>query len=49
MLALERYFREGHASLITNDIEQVTGKQARRFTDHGRETTATGVWDAGEK
>ena len=28
MLDLERYFREGRASLITNDIEHVTGRPA---------------------
>ena len=45
MLDLERYFREGRASRITNDIEQVTGREPRRFAEYIRETAATGVWD----
>ncbi len=45
MLDLERYFREGRASSITNDIEQVTGREPRRFAEYARETAATGVWD----
>lgn len=45
MLDLERYFREGRASLITNDIKQVTGREPRRFSEYVRETAATGVWD----
>ena len=34
MLDLERYYREGKASLITNDIKQVTGQEPRRFADY---------------
>ena len=45
MLGLERYFREGRASRITNDIKQVTGREPRRFARYVRETAATGVWD----
>ncbi len=45
MLDLERYFREGRASRITNDIKQVTGREPRRFAAYVRETAATGVWD----
>ncbi len=45
MLDLERYFREGRASRVTNDIKQVTGQEPRRFVDYVRETAATGVWD----
>jgi len=45
MLDLERYFREGRASRITNDIKQVTGREPRRFAEYVRETAATGVWD----
>ncbi len=45
MLDLERYFREGRASCITNDIKQVTGQEPRRFAEYARETAATGVWD----
>ena len=28
MLDLERYFREGHASIVTDDIHRVTGRPA---------------------
>ncbi len=45
MLDLERYFREGKASRITNDIKEVTGREPRRFDEYVRETAATGVWD----
>ena len=45
MLDLERNFREGRASRITNDIKQVTGREPRRFAEYVRETAATGVWD----
>lgn len=47
MLDLERYFREDRASGITNDIKQVTGRDARRFAQYARETAATRVWDVG--
>ncbi len=46
MLDLERYYREDQASRITNDINQVTGREPRQFAEFVRETTATGVWDA---
>ena len=45
MLDLERYFREGRASRITNDVKQVTGREPRRFAEYVRETAVTGVWD----
>ncbi|MCH7666187.1 MAG: SDR family oxidoreductase [Acidobacteria bacterium] len=45
MLDLERYFREGRASFITNDIKQVTGREPTGFPEYVRETAATGVWD----
>jgi len=45
MLDLERYFGEGRASHITNDIKQVTGREPRRFAEYVRETAATGAWD----
>ena len=45
MLDLERYFCEGRASRISNDIKQVTGREPRRFAEYVRETAATGVWD----
>ncbi len=37
MLDLERYFREGQASRITNDINQVTGRDPRRFAQFARD------------
>jgi len=49
LLDLERFYREDGASSITNDIEQVTGREARRFADYVRETAATGVWDGEAK
>ncbi len=45
LLDLERYFREGHASHVTNDIRQVTGRDPIRFAQYVRDTAATGVWD----
>ncbi len=47
MLDLERYFREGRPSLITEDIKQVTGREPRSYEDFIRETAAAGIWDAG--
>lgn len=46
MLDLERYFREGRASLVTDDIKRVTGQPPRRFAQFVREVAATGVWNA---
>ncbi len=46
LLDLERYFSEGGASRITNDIQQVTGRKPRRLAEYVRETAAMGVWDA---
>lgn len=37
MLDLERYYREDKASLITNDIKQVTGNEPRQFAQYARE------------
>jgi len=48
MLDLERYFRQDQASLISNDIKRVTGRDPRRFSDYLRETAASGIWDADE-
>lgn len=45
LLDLDRFYREGQASGITNDIKQVTGRDPRRFAEYARETAATGVWD----
>ena len=45
MLDLERYFREGRASLVTDDIKQVTGREPRRIAEFVRETAATGIWE----
>jgi uncharacterized protein YbjT (DUF2867 family) len=46
MLDLERYFREDRASIVTDDVRRVTGREPRRFTDYVRKTAATGVWNA---
>ncbi len=48
MLDLERYFREGQASRISDDIKQVIGREPGRLAEYVRETAATGVWDAAE-
>ena len=40
MLDLERYFREGQANKITNDIEHVTGREPRRFAHYARENAS---------
>lgn len=45
MVDLERYFREGHASHVTNDIQQVTGRDPIRFAQYVRDTAVTGIWD----
>lgn len=39
LLDLERYFREGKASLISSDIARVTGQPARPLTDYLRDHT----------
>jgi uncharacterized protein YbjT (DUF2867 family) len=46
MLDLERYFREGQASRVTNDIKQVTGREPGRFAAYAQQAAATGVWAA---
>ena len=46
MLDLERYFREGNASSISDDIKIVTGNSPRRFQNYAREIAGTGVLDA---
>jgi uncharacterized protein YbjT (DUF2867 family) len=43
MLDLERYFREGGASRITDDIRRVTGRDPRHFAQFIREIAATGI------
>jgi uncharacterized protein YbjT (DUF2867 family) len=45
LLDLERYFRENHASRITDDVRQVTGRDPRRLAEFVRETAATGAWN----
>jgi len=45
MLDLERYFREGLASNISDDIKLVTGNNPRRFQNFLREAAATGGLD----
>lgn len=37
MLDLERFYREDQASRITNDIEQVTGRDPRSFAQYARD------------
>jgi len=37
MLDLERYYREGQASRITNDIKQVTGRDPGQFAQYARD------------
>jgi uncharacterized protein YbjT (DUF2867 family) len=41
MLDLERYYREGHASRITDDIKQATGREPRRFAEYAREVVSS--------
>jgi len=45
MLDLERYFREGRASLVSNDVKLVTGCDPRSFPGYLREAAVTGIWD----
>jgi uncharacterized protein YbjT (DUF2867 family) len=40
MLDLERYFREDHASRITDDVAQVTGRDPRRFSQYARDVAS---------
>ena len=42
MLDLERYFREGNASRITNDIKQVTGQEPRPYSEYIRQIADSG-------
>jgi uncharacterized protein YbjT (DUF2867 family) len=37
LLDLERYYREQRASIITNDIKQVTGRDPRTFAQYARD------------
>ena len=46
MLDLERYFREGGASSVSEDIKLVTGNNPRRYSSYLREVAATGVLDS---
>ena len=46
LLDLERYFREGQASGISEDVELVTGSSPRRFRDFLEDAAASGVLDA---
>lgn len=41
MLDLERYYREGQASRITNDIKQVTGRDPGRFAAYARDCASS--------
>jgi uncharacterized protein YbjT (DUF2867 family) len=40
MLDLERYFREGRARRVTDDVQRVTGHAPRSFADYAREHAA---------
>jgi uncharacterized protein YbjT (DUF2867 family) len=37
MLDLERYYREGQASRVTDDVREVTGRDPRRFAQYARD------------
>jgi uncharacterized protein YbjT (DUF2867 family) len=39
MLDLERYFRDGHASFTSHDVQHVTQREARRFSQYALECT----------
>ena len=41
MLDLERYFREGQGSRITDDIKQVTGRDPRGFPQYARDCASS--------
>ena len=45
LLDLERYFREGHASGVSNDVKFVTGKNPGNFRNYIKEIAATGILD----
>jgi uncharacterized protein YbjT (DUF2867 family) len=45
MLDLERYFREGRANFVTDDIKHVTGREPRHIAEFVRETARTGIWE----
>ncbi len=45
MLDLERYFREGHASSLSDDIKLATGNSPRGFHAFAKEIAATGILD----
>lgn len=45
MLDLERYFREGHASRVSDDIKLVTGNSPRDFRTFAKEIAATDILD----
>jgi len=41
MLDLERYFREGRASFVADDIQRITQHEARRFVHYARECVSS--------
>lgn len=47
MLDLERFFRDGRASGITNDIRRVIGREPKRFSTYARDSTTSlqPVWE----
>jgi uncharacterized protein YbjT (DUF2867 family) len=46
LLDLERFFREGHASVVTDDIKTITGKSPTSYAQYLRDTAPTGIWNA---
>ena len=45
MLDLDRYLREGHASIVTADIERVCRRSPKRFEQYVHDTAGSGVWN----
>jgi uncharacterized protein YbjT (DUF2867 family) len=41
LLDLERYYREGEASRVTNDVREVTGREPTRFAQYARECASS--------
>ena len=47
LVDLERYYREGKAGVITNDVRNVLKREPIRFAHYAREVAAAGAWSAG--
>jgi uncharacterized protein YbjT (DUF2867 family) len=41
LLDIERYYREGQASRITDDLRRMTGRDPRRFAQYARDRAST--------